>query len=67
MAVKFKFAMKNSSKNNGKKTMERTGRKKSLERWSLAGFKLVTTGLRVRVLTVWTKRHLVVSEAKMDF
>ena len=29
MAVKFKFAMKNSSKNNGKKTMERTGRKKN--------------------------------------
>ena len=47
--------------------MERTGRKKkSLARWSLAGIELVTTGLRVRVLTIWTKRHLVVSEAKMD-
>ena len=46
--------------------MERTGRKKILAGWSLAGFELATIGLRVRVLTVWTKRHLVVSEAKMD-
>ena len=46
--------------------MERTGRKKSLARLSLVGFELVTTGLRVRVLTVRPKRHLVVSEAKMD-
>ena len=42
--------------------MERTGRKKSLARLSLAGFELATTGLR----TVRPKRHLVVIEAKMD-
>ena len=47
--------------------MERTGRKKkSLAQWSLAGLELATTGFRVRVLTVRPKRHLVVSEAKMD-
>ena len=44
------------------KTMGRTERKKSLSRWSLAGLELATTGLRVRVLTVRPKRHLVVSE-----
>ena len=48
--------------NNGKKNRE----EKVLVRWSLAGFELATTGLRVRVLTLWTKRHLVVSKAKMD-
>ena len=43
--------------------MERTGReKKSSAVVSIAGFKLATTGL----LTVRPKRHLVVSEAKMD-
>ena len=46
MAVKFKFAMKNSLKEQWEKTMERTGRKKKcLARLSLAGFELVTTGL----------------------
>ena len=67
MAVKFKFAMKNSWKKNEKKTVERTGReKKALVRWSLVGFELWTTGLRVRALTQWPLRYLVVSEAKMD-
>ena len=46
--------------------MESWKEKKSLARWSLAGFELATTGLRVRVLTVWTKKHLVVNEAKTD-
>ena len=48
--------------------MERTGREKSLARWSLAGLELATPGFRVRVLTVKPKKHLVVrdSEAKMD-
>ena len=44
---------------------ELEGKKKSSAVVS-SGFELATTGLRVRVLTVWTKRHLVVSEAKMD-
>ena len=53
MAVKFKFAIKNSSKNNGKKTMEKKLEgKKGLARWSLAGLELATTSFRVRVLTV---------------
>ena len=50
----------------GKRPWKELEEKKSLSRWSLAGFELATTGLRVRVLTVWTKRHLVISEAKMD-
>ena len=35
--------------------MEKTGRKKSLAWWSLAGLELATTGFRVRVLTVRPK------------
>ena len=50
----------------GKRPWKELEGKKSLARLSLAGFELATTGLRVRELTVWTKRHLVVSEAKMD-
>ena len=59
--------MKNSSKNNGEKDHGKNWKeKKNLVWWSLAGLELATTGFRVRVLTVKPKRHLVVSEAKMD-
>ena len=58
MMKKFKFAKK-----NGEKTLERT---RSSSMVVPQAFELTTPGLRVRVLTFWPLRHLVVSKAKTD-
>ena len=50
----------------GKRPWKELEGKKSLARWSLAGLEFVTTGFRVRVLTVKPKRHIVVNEDQMD-